>query len=194
MTHKSGADAMEDSHMIDLIAAGDEQALAQFYLRYESRLFRFIKAKLPDAFEAADIVNEVFMEVWQKAARFEKRAKVSTWLFSIAYFKTVDRMRKTRPESLSDETLTTLEDDSPASISCLIQAEESEQVHHCIGTLKPDHRAVMELTFFEDMSYREIAQIVQCPENTVKTRMFHARQAMKKCLQRLLGGVNSHER
>ncbi|MEX1200243.1 MAG: sigma-70 family RNA polymerase sigma factor [Methylophaga sp.] len=177
---------MDDVLMLERIASGDEQALGMFYQRYESRLFRFICSKIADHFEAADIVNEVFLEVWQKAEQFQQRSKVSTWLFSIAYFKTVDRLRKTVPDALSEETLDKLEDEAPGSLACLIQAEQADQVRHCVSTLKPDHRAVMELTFFEEMSYRDIAAIVQCPENTVKTRMFHAKQAMKKCLQRLL--------
>ncbi|MTI63498.1 sigma-70 family RNA polymerase sigma factor [Methylophaga sp.] len=183
----------DDIAILHQIAAGSQQALAEFYRRYESRLYRFICSKMPDQFEAADLVNEVFLEVWQKAAEFQQRSKVSTWLFSIAYFKTVDRLRKTRPEALSEEALDNLEDDSPASLTCLIQAEQADQVRHCVSTLKPDHRAVMELTFFEEMSYRDIATVVNCPENTVKTRMFHAKQAMKKCLQRLAGGGLSHE-
>jgi RNA polymerase sigma-70 factor, ECF subfamily len=177
-----------DAAILEQIAAGDEQALAQFYRRYESRLFRFICTKMPDQFEAADLVNEVFLEVWQKADQFKQRSKVSTWLFSIAYFKTVDRLRKIKPESLTDETMDKLEDDSPASLTCLIRAEQAEQVHYCIDTLKPTLRAVMELAFFEDMSYRDIAMVVNCPENTVKTRMFRAKQAMKKCLQGFSGG------
>lgn len=183
----------DDIAILTEIAAGNQQALAEFYRRYESRLHRFICSKMPDPHEAADLVNEVFLEVWHKAADFQQRSKVSTWLFSIAYFKTVDRLRKTRPETLTEETLDNLEDDSPASLACLIQVEQAEQVRHCVRTLKPDHRAVMELTFFEEMSYREIATVVNCPENTVKTRMYHAKQAMKKCLRRLTGGGLHHE-
>ncbi|MEX0614627.1 MAG: sigma factor, partial [Methylophaga sp.] len=78
---------MDDVLMLERIASGDEQALGMFYQRYESRLFRFICSKIADHFEAADIVNEVFLEVWQKAEQFQQRSKVSTWLFSIAYFK-----------------------------------------------------------------------------------------------------------
>ncbi len=180
---------MEDVQVLSMIAGGDQQALAEFYNRYESRLYRFIKSKLPDYFEAADIINEVFLEVWHKAASFQQRSKVSTWLFSIAYFKTVDHLRKTRPDNLSAEQLESIEDDAPAALSGLIQQQTADQVHHCIETLKPDHQSVMQLTFFEELSYKEIAEIMQCPENTVKTRMFHAKQAMKKCLHRLLGGV-----
>lgn len=176
-----------DEDLLRQIAKGDQQALAAFYRQYEKRLFNFILSKLHDAFEAADILNEVFMEVWNKADSFQGRSKVSTWLFSIAYFKVVDRLRKIRPQQLEDEKMAELADDSPGALSCLIGDQQAKQVRHCIDTLSTAHRAVMELTFFEEMSYSDIALIVDCPENTVKTRMFHAKQAMKKCLSRLLG-------
>lgn len=178
----------EDAQLLQQIANGDEKALASFYRRYEARLFRFIQSKINDAFEAADILNEVFLVVWDKAGSFEGGSKVSTWLFSIAHFKAVDRLRKHRP-TVSDDVLAEMEDDSPQVLTCMIGVEQDRQVRDCVERLKPDHRAVMELTFFEEMSYREIARVVSCPENTVKARMSHARQAMKKCLSRLLGDL-----
>lgn len=180
----------QDEVVLKQIAQGDEEALAVFYRRYEARLFNFIQTKLHDAFEAADVLNEVFLEVWHKAGSFQGRSKVSTWLFSIAYYKVVDRLRKTRPTQLEDEAMVELADESPTILSCLIGGEQADQVRYCIQTLSTAHRAVMDLTFFEEMSYSEIARVVDCPENTVKTRMFHAKQAMKKCISRLMEGAH----
>ena len=137
-----------------------------------------------DSFEAADILNEVFLDVWLKAGNYEGRSKVSTWLFSIAYYKTMDRLRKKKPELIGEDHLADIADNSPETISCMINAEGANDVRYCVKTLNIAHRTVMELAFFEEMSYREIAAIVDCPENTVKTRMFHAKQAMKRCLNR----------
>lgn len=172
------------------IADGDELAFEEFYHLFEQRLYRFIKTKLNDSFEAADILNETFLEVWRKAASFEGRSKVSTWLFGIAYYKTVDRMRKRNPIPMQDETFADIADESDDVLTCLLDAEAGNQVRYCLENLKQDHRTVMHLAFFEDLKYREIAAIVDCPENTVKTRMFHAKQAMKKCLlSRMEGAV-----
>jgi RNA polymerase sigma-70 factor (ECF subfamily) len=175
------------AHMIlQKVIAKDESAFAEFYHLFESRLYRFIQTKTNDPFEAADILNEVFLDVWKQADRFKAQSKISTWLFSIAHHKTIDKLRKKRPEPITDEQLSELTDDSPDTLTDMISNQQSKEVHHCIATLTPPHRAVMELTFFEDMSYKDIAIIVDCPENTVKTRMFHAKQAMKRCLTRLL--------
>lgn len=173
--------------LLQKISAGDESAFADFYRLYETRLYHFIKSKLNDSFEASDILNEVFLDVWRKADTFKGNSKVSTWLFGIAYYKTMDRFRKKTPELVDDDSLLDIADSAPETITGMINAESAGDVQHCINTLKPAHRAVMELTFFEDMSYREIAEIVDCPENTVKTRMFHAKQAMKRCLTRRMG-------
>lgn len=171
--------------ILQKVASKDEPAFAEFYHLFESRLYRFIQTKINDPFEAADILNEVFLDVWKQADRFKAQSKVSTWLFSIAHYKTIDKLRKKRPEQITDEQLSELSDESPDTLSNMISHQNSKEVHQCIDTLKPAHRAVMELTFFEDMAYKDIAVIVDCPENTVKTRMFHAKQAMKRCLTRL---------
>ena len=173
--------------LLDRIAGGDESALADFYHAFEGPVYRFVLSRLNDSFEAADIVNDVMMEVWRNAGRFEGRSKVSTWVFGIARHKTIDRLRKRRPGH-ADELDENLEDESVADpIDCLAAAENAAFVKHCLGELSAAHREVVHLAFFEDLSYFEIASIAGCPEGTVKTRMFHAKKGLQRCLQRLMG-------
>ena len=75
------------------IAAGEEAAMAEFYKTYENPLYRFILSRLNDPFEAADILNEVMLEVWRGAGRFQGRSTVKSWIFGIARHKTLDRLR-----------------------------------------------------------------------------------------------------
>ncbi|MBL4621866.1 MAG: sigma-70 family RNA polymerase sigma factor [Immundisolibacteraceae bacterium] len=173
--------------ILNKISSGDESAFADFYRLYESRLYRFICSKLNDSFEASDILHEVFLEVWRKADKFEGRSKVSTWLFGIAYYKTMDRLRKKIPYTVDDEQFFEIKDDAPAQLSCMVTVENAGDVRFCLKTLKDVHRSVMELTFYNELSYREIATIIDCPENTVKTRMFHAKQLIKRCLTNRMG-------
>lgn len=177
----------EALQLLKRIGEGNETAFADFYRLFENRLYRFIKSKLNDSFEAADILNETFLEVWRKADTFEGRSKVSTWLFGIAYFKTVDRMRKQKLVLVDNDEFLEIVDESDDAMACLLTKERGAHVRHCLDKLKLAQRSVMELAFFEDMSYGDIATAVDCPENTVKTRMFHAKQAMKNCLSRRLG-------
>ncbi|WP_169567216.1 RNA polymerase sigma factor [Sneathiella limimaris] len=175
--------------LLTKISKGDEKAFADFFRLFEKRLYNFIKQKLNDPFEAADILNETFLEVWRKAETFEGRSKVSTWLFGIAYFKTVDRMRKNGKVIVDSDSIPEIEDDSADAMACLLSKENGAHIRFCLEQLKLPHRTVIELAFLQDMAYGEIASVVDCPENTVKTRMFHAKQLMKNCLSNRLGGT-----
>ena len=180
--------SQEGIDLLKKIGDGNEKAMADFYRLYENRLYKFILSKLNDSFEASDILNETFLEVWRKADSFEGRSKVSTWLFGIAYYKTMDRHRKKKPMLIDEDNFPEIVDESPDAMACLLSDERGGHVKFCLETLKEAHRAVMQLSFFEDMTYGEIAKIVDCPEGTVKTRMFHAKEAMKHCLQGRMEG------
>lgn len=177
----------EAHELLDRIARGDESALGDFYRAFEGPVYRFVLSRLNDSFEAADIVNEVMMEVWRHAARFEGRSKVTTWVFGIARHKTIDRLRKRRPDHGEELDENLPDDDSPDPVACLVAAENAEFIRLCMERLSEPHREVVHLAFFEDLPYAEIAGIVDCPEGTVKTRMFHAKKALQRCLQRLIG-------
>lgn len=181
----------EEAALVRRIAEGDSAAFAAFYRKYERKLFGFIKKRLNDPFEAADILHVVFMEVWQKAGTFEGRSRVSTWLFGIAFNKTMDRMRRTVPQPMSDDEsgIRDLADEAPAALDLVLVREEAVHVRHCLARLKEAHRVVMELAFFEDMSYGDIATVTGTPEGTIKTRAFYARKALRSCLERRLGAT-----
>ena len=174
--------ADDDQTLISRIAAGNEAALKDFYLKYENRLYNFAFARLNDSFDASDIVNEVMMEVWKNAARFEGRSKVSTWFFGIAHHKIVDKLRKkgNRVVVELDERIV----DEDVNIELAIEgASNAEHLQHCMKTLSDEHREVIHMAFFEDVAYPEIAEIVDCPQGTVKSRIHHAKAALKRCLQ-----------
>ena len=164
------------------IAEGDEKAFAALYSALETRVYRFILSKLNDPFEAADIMNETFLEVWKSAHKFEERSKASTWIFGIAYHKVMDHHRRKKPAQLDDLDHCDPVDESADQAAAMIALEESDHLHHCLARLKPAFRAVLELSFFEDLPYREIAEIISCPEGTVKTRVYHAKEALRHCL------------
>lgn len=167
-------------------AAGDQAALAGLYKLYERRVFRFICSKLNDSFEAGDILHEVFLEVWRSAAKFEGRSAVRTWLFGIAYRKTMDRFRKSARMTVTDEP-PEQEDESASALDLVAAGQEAGHLRECIDALSPEHRLAVELAFFEDMPYREIAETAGVPEGTVKTRVFHAKNLLKRCLSGRLG-------
>lgn len=163
------------------MAKGSRSALARFYEELEKPVFRFILSKLNDRQEASDILHEVFLDVWRAADRFEGRSTVKTWVFGIAYRKTMDHFRKHSRMTVTAE-LPDLEDEAPGAFSCLVTAEEAAHLKTCLDDLKHEHRTAIELAFYEDMTYHEIAAVMDVPEGTIKSRIYHAKKLLLKCL------------
>jgi RNA polymerase sigma-70 factor (ECF subfamily) len=173
--------------LLTQIVAKDKAAFKQFYQALERPLFRFIKVKLNDPFQSSDILHDVFMEVWTKAERFQGRSTVKSWVFGIAYNKVMDVYRKSSRLIVTDE-FPDVEDEGPTGESCVIAAQEAAHVTACLQGLKPQHREAIQLAFYEDMSYRDIGATLATPEGTIKTRIFHAKQLLLRCLTDRLSG------
>lgn len=176
--------------LLDKIATGQQSALEDFYRLFESRVYHYALSRLNDSFDAADTLNEVMMEVWKHAGRFEGRSKVSTWLLGITHHKVYDRLRKRKHSHLQDDIddhANQLSDEGHVPMDkVLAGVEDAELVSRCMEKLSDSHREVIHLAFFEDMHYQDIASIAKCPEGTVKTRVYHAKQALKNCLAKLM--------
>lgn len=170
--------------LLHQISQGNESALEELYRAFESKIFAFITIRLNDFHEAADLLNEVMWEVWRSAGRFEGRSSVSSWIFGIANHKILDRIRSKmrHPTEELNETDTY---ESDIDLEALVgQKQLGEHLQSCMKKLSEDQRQVVHLAFFEDLSYREIGEISGSPEGTIKARMFHAKQALKRCLSR----------
>lgn len=180
-----------DEQLLQRIAGGDQRALRQFYERFHGVVYQFSLRTLHNGADAAEVLNEVMLEVWRRAATFAGQSQVRTWLLSITRYKSIDLLRRKRPTELLDEAA--LEDEvageaCPASLAIEL-GQQGAQVRQCLDRLKDGHRQVVYLTFFEELSYPQIAEIMAIPNGTVKTRMLHAKQQLLQCLRRLLGGA-----
>ncbi|MBD9356845.1 sigma-70 family RNA polymerase sigma factor [Methylomonas sp. EbA] len=173
-------DTRLDEHaLLQLIGEGDSAAFETFYKNYYPRLFRFIlrMTHQPEAVE--ELIQETLLVVWEKSHSFNNESKISTWVFGIAYHKTLKAMAKSarrRNDYDIDEWTETIGDPTanPAN-----NWENEDWLNYALATLPPDQRAVIELTFYHDLPYQDVAKILDCPENTVKTRMFHARKKLQ---------------
>ncbi len=178
-----------DEHNIALlrrIATGSEQALSEFYQTFHSSVYAFALKLLKDPVDAAEILNIVMMEVWRCAKRFEGRSRVRTWLMGITHHKIIDKLRKRGRHKTEEIDPNIPDENSSVVLDAIVSAENTGFIRRCMEKLSDAHHQVVHLTFFEDLSYPEIAQILDCPLGTVKTRMFHAKQLLKKCLARLI--------
>jgi RNA polymerase sigma-70 factor (ECF subfamily) len=188
--HKVRESEQEARYLLGRIAQQDRAAFQSLYFEYAPRIARYARTLLQRDEWIDELVNDVMMVVWKDAAKFQPTARVSSWLFGIAHnkaLKTLEKHYRRREEPLEhvdeeDESLTLDLVDDATPERDLSASYDARRVQWALAQLSPDHRAVMELTFYEEMAYPEIAAIIDCPVNTVKTRMFHARKRMQMLL------------
>jgi RNA polymerase sigma-70 factor, ECF subfamily len=172
-----------DLALVQRIGQGDRRAFEQLFTHYGERVFRYAYRLISDAAKAEEVTNDVMLEVWKSAGKFEGRSKVSTWLLGITRHVALNAVRRKKFDTVDVN-------DAPEIAAPASHAAGHEQDHNklksglraALARLSPEHRDVVELTFFHDCSYQEIAEIVGCPANTVKTRMFHAKKQLKGLL------------
>jgi RNA polymerase sigma-70 factor (ECF subfamily) len=167
--------------LLERIIARDLQAFEQLYRHYQPRLSRFLINIVNRPQVVEEVLDDTMMAVWNTAANFRGASKVSTWIFAIAYRQAV------KARSRWDEPLPDLQDNDQASHDAqpdeLLQNSRShDALVEAMAQLSSDHRAVVDLTYFHGLGYREIADIMGCPIDTVKTRMFHARRKLKRVI------------
>lgn len=170
--------------LLGAIARGDGSSMAAFYGLYENRLYAFAHSRLDDPHSAAEIVNEVMLVVWRTAGHFRGKAQVSTWLLGIANNKVIDVLRRREkgwgPEPAEQHS----EVSWHTGERLAAKAQYCRTVKKCLESLPDPQREVVHLAFFEDLTYTEIAGILDRPPGTVKTRMYHAKLNLKQCLRR----------
>lgn len=164
------------------VRARDRRAFTELYRLYQPRLLGYLRRMLSNSLLADEIVDDVMFVVWKDAKKFRGTSPVSSWIFGIAYRRTMSALRgERRYQSPLDRSTDT------SLLAAARPHHDHELVHAGLAELSADHRQVVELTYFCGFSYQEIADIAGCPVNTVKTRMFHARRRLKHLLPRLAG-------
>jgi RNA polymerase sigma-70 factor (ECF subfamily) len=172
-----------ERELLQRIAAEDREAMRELYLAYHRRLARFL-ARLTARHEVVEeIINDTLVIVWQQADKFRADSRVSTWIFGIAYRH---GLKTLRAESRATRHMVApLPADGPAGDLVAERAELSDLLARASGTLSVEQRAVLAFTYVLGLSCEEIAVAMGCPVNTVKTRMFYARQRLRTALPAL---------
>lgn len=170
-----------EGELLDRVSAKDVHAFEELYRIYQPRLARFLINLVQRPQLVEEVLDDTMMAVWQTASSFRGASKPSTWIFAIAYRKAV-KARARWPMPVEDPQDDMRVSDDAAPDEGLQQQRLHDALRAAMDRLSPDHRAVVDLTYFHDMGYREIAQIVDCPVATVKTRMFHARRRLKQAM------------
>ncbi len=177
-----GLDDARDQALLQRVAADDREALEELYSRYHRRLARFL-TRITFRYELAEeIINDTLWIVWQQAGEFRGASRVSTWIMGIAYRRALATLRhvSVRPGVSAMDEPEQAED--PAT-----EVEQRDLLNRALAMLPLEQRLVLELTYYLGHSCEEIAAMTECPVNTVKTRMFHARRKLRQLLPWLAG-------
>jgi RNA polymerase sigma-70 factor (ECF subfamily) len=169
-----------DLALLEDCKRGDRQALDSLVRRYERPLYNAAFRMLGNPDEAADVMQTTFLKAFENLDRFNPKFKFFSWIYRIAINESINQLnRRGRQEPLAE----TLASATSGPDEKLDAGRKSQQVQAVLMTLQEDHRAVIVLRHYSECSYRQISEILQIPEKTVKSRLFSARQVMKQKLQ-----------
>ena len=179
-----GRDAdSRERQLLGRISEGDRAALEELYLRHHRRLARFL-TRLTHRYDVAEeVINDTFFIVWQKAGQFRGDSLVSTWLTGIAYRRALRTLRSARRPEVGLEALDTV------GVEPMPGEELRDLVERALERLSVEHRVALELAYYLGHSCEEIAAIMDCPVNTVKTRLHYAREKLRTLLPLLAGAA-----
>ena len=185
---------VSDEELLAAIRAGDTDSLGTLVLRWQEPLFRFVYRMLPRTEDARDICQETFLRVLKKANRFREGSRFSTWMYQIALNLCRDKLRKRKrwrlvmsegsefDERVASGTLGSRAEDDP---SLAIESSENRSaVLRALQEIPDEQREVLVLKEFEGLKFREIAELLECPESTVKSRMYYGLNGMRAALSR----------
>jgi RNA polymerase sigma-70 factor, ECF subfamily len=175
--------AIDDCELLDRVADGDKLAIQVLFSRHKVRVFRFVRRMVKDEALAEDIVSDVFFDVWRNAGQFKGNSQVATWILGIARYKALSLLRRRRDDALDDDTAEAIPDTSDDPEAVVQKTERGAILRECMRHLSRTHREIIDLVYYHEMSIGEAAEFAGVPNNTVKTRMFHARKRLSELLR-----------
>jgi RNA polymerase sigma-70 factor (ECF subfamily) len=170
----------EEVGLLRRVAGGQRSAFDALYRSYWPRLHRFLSQVTHRPQLVDELINDTMLVVWRSAVSFRGDSRLSTWIFAIAYKKALKRMKDREPALPLAPIEEELSPDDPEREAMLAQLRA--RLNRAMATLSAEQRASVELTYYHGYAYPEIAQIMDCPVDTVKTRMFHARRKLRLLL------------
>jgi RNA polymerase sigma-70 factor (ECF subfamily) len=181
----------EDAELVRRIADRDADALARLYDRHAPTLLGLARRVLYDTQEAEDVLQEVFLQVWRQAGRYDRlRSSVATWLVLITRSRSIDRLRTRQVRERTVEASrhqSPPTHTSPEGAGNVLSRERRRRLESALEGLPPEQRQVVELAFYRGLTQTEIAERVAIPLGTVKTRTLLAMRKLRAALRDELG-------
>ncbi len=173
-----------DRRLLDRVVARDREAFRELYVAYHRRLARFLM-RLTHRYDVVEeVINDTLWVVWRKAGEFRGESRISTWIMGIAYRRALKTLQA---GGMAAAEMVPVDSEPLASFDEVAAAETNEWIVRAMAQLPAEQRMALEFAYTFGHSCEEIAQIMDCPVNTVKTRMFHAREKLRRILPALAG-------
>lgn len=177
----SDPSAVDEATLVVRIAGSDDAAFERLYRDYRPRLRRFVERITRRPQIVDEVLDDTMLIVWRRAGSYNLRSKVSTWIFGIAYRRALKALKRL-DEPVEAQESDRYDPDAAGPDDALLAREERVRIARALRALSAEHRAVIELTYYEGHSCADIAEVMRCPVNTVKTRMFYARRQLRTLL------------
>lgn len=175
----------EELALVEHAIAGDERAFAELVTRYQSAVYNLAYRMLGDAAEAEDAAQEVFLRMYRRLATYNAEHRFSTWVLSIASHYCIDLLRRKRPWLVPLENIQNwMRSHGRGPEAVALAHEQQDAIRALLARLPEHYRLVLQLRYWQDLGYEEIAQVVNLPVSTIKARLHRARNA----LAALMGG------
>jgi RNA polymerase sigma-70 factor, ECF subfamily len=170
--------------LIGRVARGDAVAFEALYDELSASVFGLARRVVRDPSRAEDVTQEVFLEVWRKAARFDSAlGKAKTWVLTIAHRRSVDAVRRSESQKRHDHTVHAEEISPDEPAESAIRTEEHGAVRTCLETLTELQLESVRLAYFNGYTYNEVATLLDKPLPTIKTRMRDGLIRLRDCLE-----------
>ena len=185
---------MNEILLISRARGGDREAFGELVEQYRDNVYRLAYRMCGNAYDADEAAQEAFVAAWRALPNFRGDAKFSTWLYRLTTNAAIDVMRREkRHQTVGDGEMIEVADDADSPQETVERTEQQEAVQEALATLSEEYREVLLLRYMEELDYAEIAEVLQLPSGTVKSRINRAKAALKNALLKsgnIFGGTS----
>jgi RNA polymerase sigma-70 factor (ECF subfamily) len=176
-----------ETELLSSVSSGDMTAFERLYRLYEKRVFQYVSTFIHDRAVAEEVVADTMLAVWRGAATFACTSRISTWIFGIARHKALDAVRRMgrRQREVDLDGAGDVPDPREDPTESAHRRQVSGLTDRALSLLSREHQEILRLVFYVELPYDEIASLLSIPTNTVKTRVYYAKQQLKRQLERL---------
>ncbi|MCX6361092.1 MAG: sigma-70 family RNA polymerase sigma factor [Armatimonadetes bacterium] len=193
MTRTDSADIDPDQRLVELVLRGDMDAFDRLVERHHVFVYNIVHGVVGNADDAADVAQEVFLLVLRKLSSFRRGSRFATWLYRVAVNRALDRARtlsRRRWVPFAAETLNIV-DPAMGPEAAATQQSDADRVQAAMAEIAPNHRDVLVLKYFQDMSIEEISEVLGCSHDAAKVRLHRARLRFRDKYRAMYGDADA---